>query len=592
MLADSASAATATRYVATTGSDSENDCLAKADPCETIQHAVDQANAGDTVSVGAGTFHETVLIQKSLTLVGAGNSTVITGTGDADSDFGSIGTLLIGPLDGEDQSTITVNVSDVSVSNNAKGVGIFTGLTSLSLSHVLVSDNYAAGVIAELASLKVDHSTINDNATGDQGIDTEFLGSGIVAAVSAITVSDSTVSGNSGTGVLSYGNEGELEPDVPDQNVVSVTRSTLSDNGLGGVIGEYGTVTVSESTLADNALAGVASYLASTTVTDSTITGTKKIALDLPGDETDVYAPAGLLIPNVEETPELATNSVRTQVTALAKKSPTAARRVAARIAADDAPSTSLTVTGTVVADQAAGTADCRGDITDAGSNLSSDTANSCGFTAAKHDLAKTDPKLGPLADNGGPTQTRAPLDGSPAIDAVAGGQAGCVRAATDQRGVARPQPTGGKCDIGAVELAAKPLAITGSAPSGTVGTPYHATLHATGGQFPHYIWSLGGGALPDGLHLGSNGAISGTPTKAGSFTFVASVNDPVTKSFTVVIAPAAAAPHSAAGSGEPIANTGTHTQELLLWSLLAIAAGAAFLGAGVRFRTYGGRHR
>jgi len=57
------------------------------------------------------------------------------------------------------------------------------------------------------------------------------------------------------------------------------------------------------------------------------------------------------------------------------------------------------------------------------------------------------DPKLGPLANNGGFTQTMALGAGSPAIDA--GDDATC--AATDQRGVTRPQRS--HCDIGAYEV-------------------------------------------------------------------------------------------------------------------------------------------
>jgi hypothetical protein len=56
------------------------------------------------------------------------------------------------------------------------------------------------------------------------------------------------------------------------------------------------------------------------------------------------------------------------------------------------------------------------------------------------------DPKIGPLANNGGPTRTHALLDGSPAIDAAS--DADCP--ATDQRGVARPRGAG--CDIGSYE--------------------------------------------------------------------------------------------------------------------------------------------
>jgi hypothetical protein len=81
------------------------------------------------------------------------------------------------------------------------------------------------------------------------------------------------------------------------------------------------------------------------------------------------------------------------------------------------------------------------------GGNISSD--DSCGFGIAEADLVDTDPELGPLADNGGPTPTMAPPAGSPAIDRVA-----CDPAvAADQRGVARPQ--GIRCDSGAVEVEA-----------------------------------------------------------------------------------------------------------------------------------------
>jgi hypothetical protein len=51
---------------------------------------------------------------------------------------------------------------------------------------------------------------------------------------------------------------------------------------------------------------------------------------------------------------------------------------------------------------------------------------------------------LGPLQDNGGPTPTRLPLAGSPAIDA------GDCTETTDQRELARPATS---CDLGAVEL-------------------------------------------------------------------------------------------------------------------------------------------
>jgi acid phosphatase len=56
--------------------------------------------------------------------------------------------------------------------------------------------------------------------------------------------------------------------------------------------------------------------------------------------------------------------------------------------------------------------------------------------------------------------------------------------------------------------------------------TSYSASLQATGGT-PPYAWSVFSGQLPNGLSLSpSNGAITGTPTLAGAFTFTVQVKD------------------------------------------------------------------
>jgi hypothetical protein len=74
-----------------------------------------------------------------------------------------------------------------------------------------------------------------------------------------------------------------------------------------------------------------------------------------------------------------------------------------------------------------------------------------------------TDPQLAPLANNGGPTQTHALLTGSPALDT---GSPDCPPPGTDQRGVSRPQPAAGGCDIGAYE-AGPPILRVSKAGSG-----------------------------------------------------------------------------------------------------------------------------
>lgn len=88
-------------------------------------------------------------------------------------------------------------------------------------------------------------------------------------------------------------------------------------------------------------------------------------------------------------------------------------------------------------------------------------------------------------------------------------------------------------------------LSITTSSPlqPGMVGVAYSQTLTATGGTSP-YTWLLTAGALPGGLAVaGSTGAISGTPSAAGTFNFTIRVTDsagssPVSKAFSVVIDP------------------------------------------------------
>jgi RTX calcium-binding nonapeptide repeat (4 copies) len=66
--------------------------------------------------------------------------------------------------------------------------------------------------------------------------------------------------------------------------------------------------------------------------------------------------------------------------------------------------------------------------------------------------IANNSPGLGPLANNGGPTQTHALLAGSPALGTILQGTKGCGTTLNqDQRGVIRPQ--GSACDTGSFEL-------------------------------------------------------------------------------------------------------------------------------------------
>lgn len=77
-----------------------------------------------------------------------------------------------------------------------------------------------------------------------------------------------------------------------------------------------------------------------------------------------------------------------------------------------------------------------------------------------------------------------------------------------------------------AIEVACPTLAVTPAVlPSGNAGTFYSAPLTAANGTEP-YAFALSGGTLPAGLSLSSDGKISGTPTTAGSASFVVTVTD------------------------------------------------------------------
>jgi hypothetical protein len=119
-----AAAATATRYVAAAdGSDASNDCLASADPCATIQHAIAEAGVGDTVQVAPGTYAENLTIPKSLTLTGpnAGIDPNQASRGpEAIIDGGGIGPAAITPQ-AED-----VVVEGLTVSTSGAGAPIRT----------------------------------------------------------------------------------------------------------------------------------------------------------------------------------------------------------------------------------------------------------------------------------------------------------------------------------------------------------------------------------------------------------------------------------------------------------------------------------
>jgi hypothetical protein len=263
------------------------------------------------------------------------------------------------------------------------------------------ASSWGAGIVNS-GSVTVDRSTISGNHTGVEG------GSGILNHTGGdLVVTDSTISGNGS----------DLEGDgggIANFGTASVAGSTLSGNRTGGSAsggGIYngGTLTVTNSTLAANHAdvgGGAICNAATATVSSTTISGN-----DANG------APAGL-----------------------------GGGGIRSGCGFGQAATGPTSISSTILAGNANG--NCSGAIADGGYNISSDAG--CAFSASTS-LASTDPMLGPLADNGGPTQTMALLAGSPAVNKIPAGVNGCgTTLARDQRGVARPVGPG--CDVGAYE--------------------------------------------------------------------------------------------------------------------------------------------
>ena len=153
-------------------------------------------------------------------------------------------------------------------------------------------------------------------------------------------------------------------------------------------------------------------------------------------------------------------------------------------------------------------------------------------------------PLLGPLQNNGGPTETMALLPGSPALNA--GSTTGVP--ATDQRGL--PRVVNGLVDIGAWQHQPPTVVQAASAASNPViGTTVNLIALGAddaGETSPTYTWTVtskpAGAATPTFSVNGSTSAQNtiATFTQAGSYTFAVTIQDPLglaaTSSVTVTV--------------------------------------------------------
>jgi hypothetical protein len=175
------------------------------------------------------------------------------------------------------------------------------------------------------------------------------------------------------------------------------------------------------------------------------------------------------------------------------------------------------------------------------------------GTITVNKDFSPNNPQTVPVAltcTSG--TVTATPLtfsEAAPAVFTVTGASAGVTCTATEtvpanytanQAGCVAVALNGSCTIINTLAAASCPTTFAPAViPNGTVGNAYSVTFTGSAGVAP-YTFTVAPGTLPAGLTLTSAGVLSGTPTTAGSQTFIITVTDaigcPESRQYTVFI--------------------------------------------------------
>ena len=411
------------------------------------------AAAGEVhVNDSAFTNNHSSNLGGALYIVGAtviSNSSFIENT--ADNSSGAVHS--VGP------ATIT---NTTFTNNSAATAGAVFANAALTISDTTFSGNSApngyGGAVLTLATVTASNSQFLNNSA--------LTGGGAVVSQLAATITDTLFEGNSasqvggaiysGTGVAAtnssfIANQANAAGAIYGDDL-TITSSEFSNNSattqVGAVAG--GNVVISDSSFTGNSAANVGAVIAQNTLTASNSTFNNNTS----GGLASAFASNG--------TATLVNSTVANNTSDLitmwvAGNFDIAYSTITNNTVADAdgfvIEATTVTMFGTVLEKSDGAAVLCSANATSNGFNYANDT--SCGLTSAGDtEGVGIDPKLGVLADNGGPSLTRLPLVGSPLIGAIP--SAACTSGSittTDQRGFARPDVDGGSCDIGAVQL-------------------------------------------------------------------------------------------------------------------------------------------
>jgi uncharacterized repeat protein (TIGR01451 family) len=419
------------------------------------------------------------ITQGSTTGLGGGivnHGTLTLSNCDLDHDVAAEG----GGLDNERTATVMGCVfNHDSTDGKGDGGGIWSAghltVTNTTIDNCVSTGTGGAGLAAgQNSTTTLTHCTLSNDVSTEDGGGIFVVGSPATMTLTSCTLTnDSAVNGGGG-----------LCTDGPD--TVKMTTCTFSNDSAGaggGVCNSGGTVVLTNSTLANDTGSGLDNQ-GTATVTGCTFSNDS----DFDGGGLLNFGPATLLnctFANNTATGSTSSNgggaiyngSLGGKWFTLKVTNCTLADNTASNGAGGgiwNAGSGTLNLPNTIVAQNTAALAgaDISGTINTADHNLIGDGGGSTIVTDEGGNLVGgngnpvIDPRLGPLQNNGGPTQTLALLAGSPAIDKGDSNAAGLP--STDQRGFARI--VGNAVDIGAYEYGAKlattDLSVSGNAPS------------------------------------------------------------------------------------------------------------------------------
>jgi hypothetical protein len=389
--------------------------------------------AGNLAVNGNATFRVFENFTSDVTISGL----TITNGFTADANGGG-GILNHGGLTVSDSSLVSNSVAIVPTSSGG-GISNTEGAT-LTVTGSMINDNFGScrggGIYATNAQLTVMNSTISGNWTSQRAQCAGNGGGIFYNGGGTLTVMNTVISGNSAV----YG--GGIGSDLPFGTTATITDSTVSGNvaqwgGVcdfcgsgGGIFNHEGqTLTVTNTTIRDNgavADGGGISNGGSLTVNESTISGNSVINSGVGGG---ISNSGNLSVTNGT----LSGNSAGWHGGGIYNYGGSAQ------------------IGNTVLNAGSFGETifNDGGTIASSGYNLSSD--NGGGVLTGPGDQINTDPLLGPLQDNGGPTFTQALLPGSPAINA--GDPSFKPPPDYDQRGPGFDRVVNGRIDIGSFEV-------------------------------------------------------------------------------------------------------------------------------------------